>query len=94
LKRNVESTAKPSKIYLEGDKFTFGKHKGRAVIEVLVTDPQYILWANKNISYINFKEETIARAEKKAKQKEEEYYKKQNRISFEDEPLTLNILGL
>jgi hypothetical protein len=94
LKKNVESTAKPSKITTEGDKFTFGKYKGRSVIEVIVSDPQYILWANQNCSQVNFNEEIITRVTKRAKQKEDEYYRKKRQINYDDEPLTSNILGL
>lgn len=28
---------------------TFGKYKGRTILEVLEEDPQYLLWANENV---------------------------------------------
>jgi hypothetical protein len=27
------------------DRFTFGKHKGETLLDVLESDPQYIMWA-------------------------------------------------
>lgn len=94
MKRNVGSTAKHSKVYLECDKLTFGKYKGRSVIEIIVSDPQYILWVSENISYVKFNEETIKRAAVRAKQKEDDYYRRKRQIDYDDEPLTSNILGL
>ncbi len=29
--------------------FTFGKHKGKSVIEVMSFDPQYVLWIEENV---------------------------------------------
>lgn len=29
--------------------FTFGKHKGKTVKEVMETDPSYLLWADENV---------------------------------------------
>lgn len=31
--------------------FTFGKHKGKSVIEVMSFDPQYILWVEANVKF-------------------------------------------
>lgn len=96
MKRSVKFTAKHSNIvqYNEGDVFTFGKYKGRSLIEILVSDPQYILWVSENINYIKFNEETIKRAATRAKQKEDDYYRRKKQIDYDDEPLTYNILDL
>ena len=96
LKKNVGRTAKPSNItcLLESDKFPFGKYKGRSVIEILVSDPQYILWANENVDYIKFNESTISRANTKAKQKENDFYRRKKQTDYDDEPLLSNILDL
>lgn len=42
------------KILTLEDEFTFGKHKGETVAEVCDDDPGYILWASKNIDWIEF----------------------------------------
>lgn len=96
MKKNAGLTAKHSKKtqYNEGDVLTFGKYKGRSVIEVLVSDPQYIIWVNNNVHNVIFKEETINRAIVKAKQKEDEFYRRRKLEKYEDEPLVSNILGL
>lgn len=96
MKKNVKFTEKPSKItyLIESDKFSFGKYKGRAVIEVLVSDPQYILWVNNNVQHIKFNDAIIARAHSKAKQKEIDFYRRRQSIDYDEEPLTSNILDL
>lgn len=33
--------------------FTFGKYRGKAVEAVVAEDPQYVLWAARNVSHFN-----------------------------------------
>jgi hypothetical protein len=73
---------------------SFGKYKGRSVIEVLVSDPQYIVWLFENVNNVTFKEETITRAHKKITEKMNDYFRRRNNSKYDDEPLTSNILGL
>lgn len=96
MKKDVRFTEKSSKItYLvEGDKFSFGKYKGRAVIEVLVSDPQYIIWVNNNVKHVKFNDTIISRANSKAKQKENDFYRRRQNIDYDEEPLISNILDL
>lgn len=35
------------------DKFTFGKHKGKFVSDVIESDPQYVNWALNNVEWFN-----------------------------------------
>lgn len=96
MKKNVKRTEKLSnaKRLNEGDIMPKGKHKGRTIIEILVSDPQYILWAQNAMNDITFNENTLSRASVKAKQKEDDFYRRRKKIDYEDEPLTANILGL
>jgi len=31
--------------------FTFGKYRGKSVIEVMSSDPQYVLWIEENVKF-------------------------------------------
>lgn len=96
MKKNVKRTEKLSnaKRLNEGDIMPKGKYKGRTIIEILVSDPQYILWAQNAMNDITFNENTLSRASVKAKQKEDDFFRRRKKIDYEDEPLTANILGL
>lgn len=39
------------------EKFTFGKYKGYSVDEVISSNPKYVLWARKNVSYFSLTNE-------------------------------------
>ncbi|MCM1219655.1 MAG: hypothetical protein NC548_34680 [Lachnospiraceae bacterium] len=39
------------------DKFTFGKFKGKTVLEVIETDPRYVAWAIKNVEWFDIDDE-------------------------------------
>lgn len=34
-------------------KFTFGKYKGKCIDTIIVVNPKYALWAERNVSYFS-----------------------------------------
>lgn len=48
---------------------TFGKYKGNKVEVIMETDPNYLLWANENVSFFSLTNEQLQICKKKKEQK-------------------------
>lgn len=52
----LKSKGKNMKLYKLESKLNFGKYKGKTVKEIQDTDPSYIEWAKKNVSWFKIEE--------------------------------------
>ncbi len=41
-------------------RFNYGKHKGKSVEELLLEDPQYLIWTSVNCTWFNLKPEILS----------------------------------
>jgi hypothetical protein len=51
----------------ENDRLSFGKHRGKTLGEVIKVDPQYLIWANENVSFFQLTPDQLIRCEEGSK---------------------------
>lgn len=63
------------KLLTTEDKLTFGKYKGYTVEWVLYENPEYLVWAHKNVNFFKLQPKVLARAKESSEARAEEYRK-------------------
>ena len=53
-----------AKTFKEGYTILFGKYKGKKVEELLTEDPSWIIWAQKNVAFLQFTDSVLVKAQK------------------------------
>ena len=80
------------------DKLDFGKHKGLSIKEVLELNPDYIIWANKQIYWFRVDDSVLKRAYEIANENLDRKFKRFNNRCFnyyhnEPDPWDVDIYG-
>lgn len=60
-----------TKIYRLDDRITFGKHKGKLVLTLIDEDPEYLIWAHKNVSFFKL-EDSIYKSLKEEREEDQD----------------------
>lgn len=60
--------------------FTFGKYKGQSIESVIKSNPNYVLWANDNVSFFTLSDEQMKECRKQIRDSNQSYFDRMERL--------------